>query len=66
MEFAAKRRASSDTPASVRLAIIGCFVVGGIGIIKALEMSSPSGILLCLLGSVAAFGAVIFFRTRKQ
>jgi hypothetical protein len=46
-------------------AVFGCLAAGAVGIIKALGMDSPSGVLLCLLGSVAAFGLVIFFHFKK-
>ena len=44
---------------------LGCLAVGVVGIIKALDMDSPLGVLLCLLGSVAAFGLVIYVQLRK-
>ena len=66
MEMSAKQRASFDTPVSVNLATFGCLIVGVVGVIKALDMSSPSGVLLCLLASVAAFGVVIFLRLRRR
>jgi hypothetical protein len=47
-------------------AILGCLVAGGVGIFKASEMDSPFGVLLCLLGAVAAFGLVIYVHFRKQ
>ena len=47
-------------------AVFGCLVAGAVGIIKALRMESPTGVLLCLLGSVAAFGMVIYVHLRKQ
>jgi hypothetical protein len=46
-------------------AIIGCLVAGAVGIIKALGMDSPSSVLLCLLGSVSAFGLVIYVQFQK-
>ena len=46
-------------------AVLGCLIAGGVGIYKAFGMESPSGVLLCLLGSVAAFGLVIFAHFRK-
>ncbi len=35
-------------------------VAGAVGILKALAMESGSGVFLCLLGSVAAFGTVYY------
>ena len=46
-------------------AVFGCLIAGAVGIIKALGMDSPFGVLLCLLGSVAAFGLVIYVHLRK-
>lgn len=47
-------------------AVFGCLVAGGVGIFKALGMESASGVLLCLLGSVAAFGMVFYMHVRKS
>jgi hypothetical protein len=46
-------------------AVLGCLIAGAVGIVKAFGMESPSGVLLCLLGSVAAFGLVIYVHLRK-
>ncbi|HTV40406.1 MAG TPA: hypothetical protein VMF08_07520 [Candidatus Sulfotelmatobacter sp.] len=46
-------------------AVLGCLVAGSVGIFKAFGMDTPLGVLLCLLGSVAAFGLVIFAHLRK-
>jgi hypothetical protein len=46
-------------------AVRGCFVVGVIGIIKAIGMKSATDVLLCLLLSLSAFGLVIYARSRK-
>lgn len=46
-------------------AMVGCLVAGVVGIIKAFSMSNASGVLLCLLGSVAAFGLVVYVHFRK-
>jgi hypothetical protein len=53
------------TTTALDWAVLGCLVAGAVGIYKARGMESPSGVLLCLLGSVAAFGLVIYvhFRT---
>jgi hypothetical protein len=47
-------------------AVFGCLIAGAVGIIKAFGMDSPLGVLLCLLGSVAAFGLVIYVHFRKH
>ena len=47
-------------------AVVGCLVAGTVGIVKACGMDSPSGVLLCLLGSVAAFGLVIYVHFQKH
>lgn len=47
-------------------AVFGCLVAGAVGIIKALGADSPFGVLLCLLGSVAAFGLIIYLHLRKS
>jgi hypothetical protein len=47
-------------------AVFGCLVAGGVGIVKALGADSPFGVLLCLLGSVAAFGLIIYVHLRKS
>lgn len=41
-------------------AVLGCLAAGTVGVLRA--MSAPSGldVLLCLLGSVAAFGLVFY------
>ena len=51
---------SSSADAALGLAVIGCFVAGAVGILKALDMQNGFDVLLCLLGSVASFGAVIY------
>ena len=47
-------------------AVFGCLAAGGVGIYKAATMDTPLGVLLCLLGSVAAFGLIIFVHLRKD
>ena len=47
-------------------AVFGCLIAGAVGIIKALGADSPFGVLLCLLGSVAAFGLIIYLHLRKS
>jgi hypothetical protein len=47
-------------------AVLGCLIAGAVGIFKACGMDSESGVLFCLLGSVAAFGLVIYFALQKH
>jgi hypothetical protein len=56
---------SSGKTTALDWAVFGCLAAGGVGIIKALDTDSPSGVLLCLLGSVAAFGMVFYVHLRK-
>lgn len=51
---------SSDGETVVGFAVLGLLVAGAIGISKAISMTSGLDVLLCLLGSVAAFGAVVY------
>jgi UDP-N-acetylmuramyl pentapeptide phosphotransferase/UDP-N-acetylglucosamine-1-phosphate transferase len=55
---------SADT--ALGFAVIGCFVAGGVGISKAVDMTSGLDVLLCLLGSVAAFGMVFYIYFRRD
>jgi hypothetical protein len=57
------RNASAETV--VGFAIIGCLVAGAVGIDKAMEMQNGWDVLLCLLGSVAAFGMVFYVYFRR-
>jgi hypothetical protein len=57
---------SSTGETIVGFAVLGCLVAGGVGILKALSMESGIDVLLCLLGSTAAFGAVIYFCFHKS
>jgi len=50
----------------IGFAILGCMVAGGMGIAKASNMESGLDVLLCLLGSVAAFGVVFYIYFRKS
>lgn len=59
-------RGNALSTTALDLAVYGCLVVGAVGIFKALGMNSPTGVLVCLLGSLAAFGLVIFVRWRKH
>jgi hypothetical protein len=58
------RYASAETV--VGFAVIGCLVAGAVGIDKAMDMASGIDVLLCLLGSVAAFGMVFYIYFRKS
>lgn len=58
-----EHRSSCETV--IGFAILGCLVAGGVGIAKALSMESGVEVLLCLLGSVAAFGMVFYVYFRK-
>jgi hypothetical protein len=51
---------SSSTDTELGFAVIGLLVAGAVGVLKALNMESGLDVLLCLLGSVAAFGAVYY------
>ena len=57
------RNTSAETV--VGFAIIGCLVAGAVGIDKATEMQNGWDVLLCLLGSVAAFGMVFYVYFRR-
>jgi hypothetical protein len=57
---------SSSAETIVGFAVLGLLAAGFIGLSKALSMNSGSSVLLCLLGSVAAFGAVIYIYFGKR
>lgn len=57
---------SSDADMALGFAVMGLEAAGVIGIIKALDMNNGLDVLLCLLGSVAAFGSVFFVYLRKH
>lgn len=59
-----ERNSSGET--ALGLAVIGCFVAGAIGLVKASEMENGFGVLLCLLGSVFAFGTVFYIYLGKR
>jgi len=59
-----ERNSSADSV--LGYAVLGLFTVGGVGLIKALEMDRASDVLLCLLGSTTAFGAVLFMYLRRH
>ena len=56
----------SSTDTVLGFSVLGLLVAGTVGVVKALSMESGLDVLFCLLGSVAAFGAVyyIFFGKR--
>ena len=56
---------TSKRTSALDWAVLGCLIAGAVGIVKAFGMESPSGVLLCLLGAVAAFGLVIYVHLRK-
>ncbi len=56
----------SNPETVVGFAVLGCLVAGAVGILKALSMDSGLGVLLCLLGSVAAFGVVYYIYFGKD
>ena len=60
---ASQRSSGADTV--LGFAVLGLLAAGAIGLIKALDMSNGLDVLLCLLGSVTAFGAVLFIYFRK-
>ena len=47
-------------------AVLGLLATGSIGLIKALEMNRASDVLLCLLSSTAAFGAILCMYLRRN
>jgi hypothetical protein len=50
----------------VGFAVLGCLVAGAVGIFKAWSMQTGFDVLLCLLGSVAAFGMVFYIYFRRN
>ena len=60
-----KSETASGAETVLGFAILGCLVAGGVGVAKALSMQSGFDVLLCLLGSVAAFGMVFYIYFRK-
>jgi hypothetical protein len=57
---------NSDADKVMGFAVLGCLVAGSVGILKAMSMESGTNVLLCLLGSVAAFGTVLYFCLRRD
>ena len=50
----------------IGLAVLGCLAAGGVGVWKATSMISGVDVLLCLLGSAAAFGTLLYFCFRRD
>jgi hypothetical protein len=50
---------NSSREGMMLLAVIGCLIAGIVGVIKASTMASGLDVLLCLWGSVLAFGVAI-------
>ena len=61
-----KAEQSSCADIALGFAVIGLLAAGTVGVWKALSMESGSGVLLCLLGSVAAFGGVYYIYFGKR
>lgn len=57
---------SSSAETVVGFAVLGLLVAGAVGIWKAMSMESGLDVLFCLLGSVAAFGAVYYIYFGKH
>jgi hypothetical protein len=53
-----ERNSSAETV--LGFVVLGCLAAGAVGIAKAVNIESGSGVFLCLLGSVAAFGMVYY------
>ncbi|MGO8699305.1 MAG: hypothetical protein ACLQVY_16485 [Limisphaerales bacterium] len=61
-----KAEQTSSGETVLGFAVLGCLVAGAVGILKALGMESGFDVLLCLLGSVAAFGTVFYLYLGKR
>ena len=59
-----ERNSSAETV--LGFIIIGLLAGGTIGVVKALSMTSGIGVMCCLFGSVAAFGAVYYIYFGKR
>jgi hypothetical protein len=57
---------SSSAETVIGFAVLGLLVTGVVGIGKAIGMHRGADVLLCLLGSVAAFGTVIYIYFHKD
>ena len=65
-EAIAARSVHAKAETAVGFAVLGCLVAGSAGILKAMSMETGSGVLLCLLGSVVAFGMVYYIYFGKE
>ncbi|HET7625159.1 MAG TPA: hypothetical protein VFM25_07830 [Verrucomicrobiae bacterium] len=59
-----KQNSSADTV--LGFVILGLLTAGTVGVLKAFSMTGGLDVLLCLLGSVVAFGAVYFIYFGKH
>jgi hypothetical protein len=57
---------TSGRDMALGFAVIGCIIAGAVGAFKALSMQSGVDVLLCLLGSTVAFGAVFYMYVGKR
>ena len=57
---------NSSAEMVVGFAVLGCLIAGSVGIIKAWSMQDGFNVLLCLLGSIAAFGTVFYLYFRRR
>jgi hypothetical protein len=58
--------AEAKRTSALDYAVFGCLAAGGVGILKALDMSSAVDVFICLLGSVVAFGVVFYVHLRRH
>ena len=67
-ETASRTETSNPKPRAEALdwAVFGCLAAGGVGLVKALSMDRAIDIVICLLGSIAAFSVVFYVHLRKQ
>lgn len=66
MPRASEPEHGSSAETIIGFAILGLLAAGFVGISKAASMNSGSSVLLCLLGSVVAFGTVVYIYFRKH
>ena len=57
---------TSSASTVLGFAVLGLLAAGAVGVLKALSMESGFDVLLCLLGSVAAFGSVYYIYFGKR
>ena len=57
---------SSGADTVLGFAILGLLAAGTVGVLKAWSMDGGFDVLLCLLGSVASFGAVFYIYFGKR